>query len=213
MFSSVGAEMGIGILATKELIVVGGPNGAGKSTFVGGYLAQRPMPYLCADRIATEFQNLDPISQQIAAGREFVRRMEAQLAKDEHFAVESTLSGRTMRNFLERARAAGFEVTIVFIYLDSPDSCVVRVRERVRRGGHDVPETDIRRRFARSCANFWRIYRRIADYWYVVYNSSGDFKRIASGEVDFILIRDESAFRGFLRLAGEENDAKSELDD
>lgn len=138
-------------MATKELIVVGGPNGAGKSTFVASFLFETPIPYLCADAIATEFPDLDPMSRQIAAGREFLRRMESQLVKDESFAVETTLSGRTMRSILTRAQAAGFKIAIVFIFLDSADTCIVRVRERVRRGGHNVPEEDIRRRFSRSC--------------------------------------------------------------
>ncbi|MEX2091359.1 MAG: AAA family ATPase [Pirellulales bacterium] len=118
-------------MSTKELLIVGGPNGAGKSTFVASFLSERSIPYLCADLIATEFQHLDPVSQQIAAGREFLRRMEGQLAKDESFAVETTLSGRSMRSFLVRARAAGFEITIVFICLDSAEMCIQRVKERV----------------------------------------------------------------------------------
>lgn len=122
--------------------------------------------------------------------------------------VESTLSGRTLRNTMIRAQAAGFEVTVIFIYLNSPDACVARVKQRVRRGGHDVPEVDIRRRFTRSCGNFWQIYRKIADYWYVAYNSSGEFRRIAMGEGDTISIRDQSAFRHFLRLAGATNNAE-----
>lgn len=194
----------------KELLVVAGPNGAGKSTFVVEFLAEVPCPYLCADLIATEYPDLHPMSRQIAAGREFLRRFDEQLGKEESFIVESTLSGRTMRQFLARAKAIGFVVTIVFVYLDSADTCVARVQQRVRRGGHDVPEDDIRRRFSRSCSNFWRIYRRIADYWYVVYNSSGEFKRIASGEAEEYFIRDESTFRQFLRLAGEINDAEND---
>ena len=190
------------LVPRKELLVVAGPNGAGKSTFVASFLSERPCPCLCADLIATEFQHLDAVSQQVVAGREFLRRMEGQLTAGEDFVVETTLSGRTLRNFLARAQAAGFSITVFFIYLDSAETCVARVKQRVRRGGHRVPEDDIRRRFARSCSNFWRIYRQIADYWYVVYNSSGDFKWIASGEADAILVHEEPAFRQFLRLAG-----------
>lgn len=73
----------------------------------------------------------------------------------------------------------------------------------VRRGGRNVSQEDIRRRFARSCANFWQIHRKIADYWYVVYNSSGEFKHIVFGEPGAVLVRDQFAFRKFLRLAGE----------
>ena len=63
-------------MSKKELTVVGGPNGAGKSTFVSAFLAGRPMPQLCADSIALEFQHLDPIERQVAAGREFLLRIE-----------------------------------------------------------------------------------------------------------------------------------------
>jgi predicted ABC-type ATPase len=184
----------------KELLVVGGPNGAGKSTFVASYLAQQSWPYLCADLIATEFGHLDVVAQQVEAGREFIRRSEAQLACDEDFIIESTLSGRTLKNYLGRARDAGFKLTIVFIYLDSADTCVGRVQARVRGGGHNVPEDDIRRRFLRSCRNFWHFYREIADFWYVIYNSSGDFRRIASGEPSVTSILDAKAFGEFQQL-------------
>jgi predicted kinase len=125
---------------TKELIVVAGPNGAGKSTFVASFLSMQPCPYFCADLIAEEFAHPDAVSQQILAGREFLRRIELQLAEDDDFIVETTLSGKTLRRFLERARAAGFSITIVFIYLLSADACVVRVHQRVESGGHSVPE-------------------------------------------------------------------------
>jgi predicted ABC-type ATPase len=150
--------------------------------------------------IATELGPLDELAQQVEAGREFVRRTEAQLTRSEDFIIESTLSGRTLKNYLGRARKAGFKITIVFIYLDSPDTCVRRVQARVRGGGHNVPEDDIRRRYLRSCRNFWHIYREIADYWYVIYNSSGDFKRIASGEPGVTSILDAKAFGEFQRL-------------
>lgn len=187
----------------KELLVVGGPNGSGKSTFVARFLAERHWPYLCADLIATEYQHLDVLSRQVEAGREFIRRSELQLQADASFVIETTMSGRTLRSFLARARRAGFGITIFFIYLDSPETCVARVQQRVRRGGHHVPEEDIYRRFQRSCSNFWRLYREIADYWYVVYNSAGDYKWIASGmDVVAVRVHDETAFQQFLRLAG-----------
>jgi predicted ABC-type ATPase len=192
-------------LNTKELLVVGGPNGSGMSTFVAEYLQRHPRPYLCADLIATELTHLDEFARQIEAGREFLRRIEQQLAIGESFIIESTLSGRTLRNFLRRAQAIGFEITIVFVYLDRPESCIERVRDRVRRGGHHVPEEDIRRRYTRSGANFWRIYREIADYWYVVYNSGGELQWIATGEPTAIQVQDKSEFLNFLRMAGVDN--------
>lgn len=92
----------------KELLVVGGPNGSGKSTFISSFLTDLPRPYLCADLIAIEFGHLDVLARQIEAGREFVRRSGTQLARNEDFIVESTLSGRTLKSYLTRARDAGF---------------------------------------------------------------------------------------------------------
>ena len=193
-------------MPTKELIVVAGPNGAGKSTFVASFLSDNAWPYLCADVIATEFQHLDRMSQQIAAGREFLLRMEKQLAGEEKFIIETTLSGRTLRGYLRRAQAAGFSITITFIFLDSPGTSVARVRARVRGGGHDVPEEDIRRRFTRSCANFWHLYRGIADQWVVVYNAGNGFVEVAFGIPGEFAVSDEDLFGRFLELAEEDGD-------
>ncbi len=189
-------------MSVKELIVVGGPNGAGKSTFVAKLLSEQPCPYLCADVIAHEFSHLNPVSQQIMAGREFLRRLDEQLVQEGSFVVESTLAGRTLRSFLANAKAAGFNITIWFIYLDSAETCVARVRQRVLSGGHDVPEDDIRRRFNRSLANFWHIYREIADNWYTVYNSGSELIWIASGEPSAQIVHDQPKYLEFLRLIG-----------
>jgi predicted ABC-type ATPase len=191
-------------LNTKELLVVGGPNGSGKSTFVAEYLQRHPRPYLCADLIATELTHLDEFARQIEAGREFLRRIEQQLATGESFIIESTLSGRTLRNFLSRAQDAGYSISFSFVYLDSPDSCIDRVHQRVRRGGHNVPVDDIRRRFTRSCANFWHIYRQIAGIWVVYYNASSEFVEVAFGCPDGFVVGDEALFRRYLEFAGAE---------
>ncbi len=188
-------------MSQMELIVVGGPNGAGKSTFAAAYLAERPCPYLCADLIATEFQHLEPMSRQIAAGREFLSRSVEQLAKMDDFIIESTLSGKTLRSFLRKGREAGYSITIIFVYLDSADTCVARVRQRVRRGGHNVPEDDIRRRFNRSCANFWHAYRKIADQWLMVYNAGEGFDEFAFGFADEFVVSNDDMFSRFLEFA------------
>lgn len=194
----------------KELLVVAGPNGAGKSTFISQLRTARPISYLSADLIALEFPLLDEVSRQLAAGREFIRRIELQLAANDDLVVETTMSGRTLRSHLQHAKSVGFAIIIVFIYLDSANTSVARVRERVRRGGHNVPVEDIRRRFRRCFNNFWHRYRQIADYWYIYYNSSGEFRRIASGEGDAMLIRDSWAFEEFLQLVEKSSDAEND---
>ena len=188
-------------LAKKNLYVVGGPNGAGKTTYAEEFLRERPCVYLSADRIAAQLAPNDPTSKQMAAGRKFLKAVETHLAGSEDLLVESTLSGRSFRRVLEKARAKGFRTTVFLVHLDCADACVARVKERVRKGGHDVPEVDVRRRFSRSLANFWNIYRQIVDEWFLVYNSGSDFVIVAVGVGDDISSRDEELFSQFLRLA------------
>ena len=193
-------------MASKEMIVVGGPNGSGKTTYVRERLTESAMPYLSADQIAADLGVTDEAAGLVAAGREFLRQIELQLAADESFLVESTLSGRTFRRVIERARDNGFEITIVFVFLDRPDSCVARVEERKRKGGHNVPEADIRRRYPRSFANFWTLYRPLADKWSVVYNAIDRLRTVAYGAIDVLSVQDETMFQRFLVIAEMDDD-------
>ena len=84
--------------------------------------------------------------------------------------------------------------------MDSADTCVDRVNERVQAGGHDVPETDIRRRFARSIDNFWNLYRPLADHWLLIYNSSNQPQDVAIGNATDVSIRDAELFSQFQLL-------------
>ena len=111
------------------------------------------------------------------------------------------MSGRTLVSYLRRAKAIGYSVTILFVFLDSADHCVARVKQRVRRGGHHVPEDDIRRRFSRSCANFWHRYREIADQWDMLYNSTGGYIEIAFGIDNDFAVSNEELFQKFLAFA------------
>lgn len=187
-------------MAPKELIVVGGPNGAGKTTFADEYVARHGCNYVGADAIAAQLSPDDPANAQIAASREFLRQVDMAIADSASFVVESTLSGRTFRRLLGKARDAEFQVTIVYLFLDSADMCVNRVYERVQAGGHDVPEADIRRRFVRSVHNFWNLYRPLADHWLLIHNSSNQPQDVAVGTAAEFSIRDAERFSQFQLL-------------
>lgn len=184
----------------KRLIVVGGPNGAGKTTFAEEYLSRHSCTYLSADSIAGRLSPDRPEAAQFAAGRRFLADLASGLLASRSIVVESTLSGRAWLRSLTTARDAGFATTIVMLFLGSPDTCVARVRERVRKGGHDVPEADIRRRFYRSIRNFWGTYRFLTDDWVLAYNAGSDFQDVAIGAGDAVSVRDEKLFDDFLAL-------------
>ena len=187
-------------MTMKELIVVGGPNGAGKTTFADEYTSFHGIRYLGADAIAAQMSPHDPAQVRIAAGRAFLQRIDAAVRNSDSFVVESTLSGRTMQQLLKHAKTAGFEITLVYLFLDSADTCLARVSERVEKGGHDVPESDIRRRFGRSIRNFWNLYRPLADHWLLIYNSGNQPQDVAVGSATDISIRDAELFSQFQLL-------------
>ena len=81
------------------------------------------------------------------------------------------------------ARSAGFGISIAYVFLQSADECVKRVAERVQKGGHSVPESDIRRRFPRSLRNFWHFYRPLADNWTLMYNPGEEIVDVPTGSV------------------------------
>ncbi len=86
-------------------------------------------------------------------GAGMLRRIDG-LSREKHdFAFETTLASRSFAPRLRRMRASGYRVDIAFLSLPSPDMAVARVAERVRGGGHDVPEPVVRRRFVAGLRN------------------------------------------------------------
>ena len=106
------------------MIVVGGPNGAGKSTFVNRFLTEREIPYLGADKIAADIKPDDPESVAFEAGREFIRQIDQTIANAQSFIVESTLSGRSLSRTILKAKEAGFEIEMHFVFVESDDVSV-----------------------------------------------------------------------------------------
>lgn len=187
----------------KQLIIVGGPNGAGKTTFAEKYISENDALYLAADKIAFELSPANPLDVRIEAAAEFMRRFEKALNSVNAIVIESTLSGKTLRHRIRDAKNHGFLVTIVFVLLESADACVDRVAERHKKGGHNVPESDIRRRYGRSLVNFWQIYRELSDHWLIANNSGRVPVDVAIGTADTISIRDTAHFDLFKRLVDE----------
>jgi predicted ABC-type ATPase len=191
------------LVDTPQLLIVGGPNGSGKTTVALEYADEHGLPYVGTDAIAGMLNPTNPTVAQFAAARQFIETVEHHVSNQISFVCESTLSGLTMRNIITSARNAGFTTTIAFLFVDSADICVARVAERVRKGGHDVPEVDIRRRFTRSLVNFWRLYRDLADHWVLLYNGMMASQDVSAGSGRQIAIRDPTLFSTFLELVGE----------
>lgn len=198
--------MGRGLAETPQLLIVGGPNGAGKTTVALQYASSEAIAYIGADAIAALIAPDDPTSARVEAARQFIRSVDDTIADKGSCVVESTLSGRLFRNRILEARNLGYEITIVFVFVDSVDVCIARVAERVRKGGHDVPEPDIRRRYVRSIKNFWLRYRELADNWVVLYNGGTRIQDVSTGSLRELTVRDTTLHKAFLKLVESLND-------
>ena len=165
--------MSVTASSSLRCVVIAGPNGAGKTTFAREFLPKQDIVHFVnADLIAGGLSALDPRDSALTAGRVFLAELDRLARAKVSFAFEATLSGLTLASRLKRWRASGYRIEIVYLRVESERLTLRRIAARVRQGGHDVPQADVIRRFARSWSNFTRIYRPLADEW-SVYDNSG----------------------------------------
>lgn len=151
------------------LYLIAGCNGAGKTTFAKQFLPHevKCLNFLNADLIAQGLSPLNTRAAALKAGRLLLEEFRHFVSKRETFALESTLSGKTYLNLLKQAKRRGFQIYLHYLWLPNPAVAIARVHERVKKGGHDVPVADIRRRFGRSLNHFISNYAPLADRWAV----------------------------------------------
>lgn len=151
------------------IYLIGGCNGAGKTTFAKEFLLKEAKcpHFLNADYLAFGLSPLSPELAAMKAGRLLLEEFKALIARKESFALESTLSGVTYLRLLREAKARGFLIYLHFLWLPNPTIAIARVKERVKKGGHNVPVKDIRRRFSRGLEHFVNDYAPLADRWAV----------------------------------------------
>ena len=118
------------------------------------------------------------------------------------FAFETTLSGRSYLTLLRKLKAEGYDIHFFFLWLKSVDLALSRVKERVSRGGHDVPEPVIRRRFDRSMENFLLPYRPLAEVWTLFDNPGKTPKMIALERDKTICIIDKGTYTALVKRYG-----------
>jgi predicted ABC-type ATPase len=162
-------------VSERRVLIIAGPNGAGKTTFARAFLPQEAHcpRFINADLIAAGLSPFEPEAAAVRAGRIMLAEIDACIAHDESFAFETTLAGRSYLGRIAAWRAAGWHVTLFFLALPEAEAAIARVANRVRQGGHDIPEGVIRRRFAAGRSNFERLYRDVVDDW-MLYDNAGD---------------------------------------
>ena len=158
-----------------KIIIIAGPNGAGKTTFAEEFLPNEAncLNFINSDLIAAGLSPFNPERVAFKAGRLMLEEIFENVRKSRSFAFETTLSGRSYAKHIPKWRSMGYRIKLFYLKLDTPELAIARVRQRVKAGGHDVPEHIVLRRFVRGWYNFEFIYKSIVDEW-VLYDNSGN---------------------------------------
>lgn len=163
----------------RHVIILAGPNGAGKTTAASSLLPDLDlMEFVNADTIARGLSAFSPEDAGIAAGRVMLKRLKELAIEGKSFAFETTLASRTFAPWLMSLRGSGYFVELIFCWLPSPEMSILRVAQRVRGGGHHVPDDTIIRRYEAGLRNFFQLYQPIADRWHM-YDTTAQPRLIA----------------------------------
>jgi predicted ABC-type ATPase len=154
---------------SPTVYVIAGPNGAGKTTFANEFLPDfvNCREFLNADLIAAGLSPFAPETQNLRAGRLLLTRIKELTKAKQGFGFETTLAGRGYVPKLNEMKNQGYRILLFFLWLPNADLAVARVKNRVRQGGHNVPEPVIRRRFESGIRNLFRLYRPLLDAWWL----------------------------------------------
>ena len=181
-----------------RLYIISGCNGAGKTT--ASYTMLPEMldcsEFVNSDEFAKGLSPFQPEKASIQAGRYMIAKTRYLLKKRLDFGIETTLATRTILKTVKMAQAAGYTVTLLYFWLNSPDLAVERVRARVEAGGHNIPEETVRRRYHTGIYYFFNLYAPICERWILADNSQIPFRVIAEGSKDEVInIKDETTYQ------------------
>ena len=170
-------------METKKLYVIAGCNGAGKTTASYTILPEilDCKEFVNADEIARGLSPFQADKVSVQAGRLMLMRIKSLLAAGVNFAFETTLATKSYAGTLATAQRVGYQVTLLFFWLNSPELAERRVQDRVASGGHAIPVDIIHRRYERGLSNFFQLYLPIVDSWMFIDNSGDTYEIIAEG--------------------------------
>lgn len=189
-----------------RLYIISGCNGAGKTTASYSLLPEMLdcREFVNSDEFAKGLSPFDPSKASIQASRYMIMKIRYLLKRQQDFAIETTLATRTLLKTVRMAQNAGYTVTLLYFWLNSPELAIERVRARVEAGGHDIPEETIRRRYNVGIYYFFNTYAPICERWILADNSQVPFRVIADGAKDEIMtIRDEATYAKIKAISDE----------
>lgn len=184
-----------------DLYIIAGPNGAGKTT-----AAYKLLPdiigvkeFVNADEIARGISPFNPESVAIQAGKIMLQRVDELIRNNVSFAIETTLTTIGYLKTIEEARKAGYEVILFYIWLNSADLAIERVKDRVMLGGHNIPAEVIKRRYIKGLMNLPK-FMKVVNEWYIFDNSGSNYFEVAKKELE---VEEITNFDLFTKIVGD----------
>lgn len=184
-----------------HVIIIAGCNGAGKSTSAPALLRDvvHIENFVNADVIAQGLSAFNPEGASIEAGRIMLSRIKTLASEKENFAFETTLASRTFAGWLKQLKSKSYQFHLMFLWLKDVELAISRVADRVRMGGHSIPEETIRRRYEAGLSNFFNLYSPIANSWHFYDNSDPDqLNLIAIKAQNKITILNQKIWKGLV---------------
>lgn len=191
-------------MGNKRLYIIAGCNGAGKTTasfnILPGLL--NCMEFVNADEIARGLSPFQPESVAMEAGRIMLKRIGELLDSRQDFSFETTLATKTFVHTISKARLNGYFVSLIFIWLESPELAKDRVCKRVAEGGHNINPEVIERRYRAGVKNLFAMYSDKVDSLLVYDNSGIESELICEKEFgnDFV-VHDPVKFQSLKSIA------------
>ena len=188
---------------SPNLYIIAGPNGAGKTTFAKEFLPHyaKCKNFVNADLIAQGLSPFSPEAAAMHAGRLLLKQIRLLASKRSDFGFETTLSGVTYVSLLRKLRNQGYQIHLFFLWIPTVEVALARIADRVRRGGHDIPEQVVRRRFQKGTQNLFKLHRSLLDLWMLFDNSGTEPRLIAREEVGELRVFNQTLFAKMMEVA------------
>lgn len=170
----------------KNLYIIAGCNGAGKTTASYTILPEiiNCKEFVNADEIAKGLSPFQPEKVAFESGRIMLKRIEELFNENISFAFETTLSTKSYKNKIIKAQENGYNVTLLFFWLQSVELAKERVRIRVSEGGHNIEPDVVERRYVNGLFNLFKIYLPIVNGAFIFDNSFGKHELVALKTAD-----------------------------
>jgi predicted ABC-type ATPase len=165
------------------LYIIAGCNGAGKTTASYTILPEmlNCKEFVNADSIALGISPFQPDKVAFEAGRVMLQRIDQLINDKVNFAFETTLSTKSYKETIKKARQKGYKIMLLYFWIDSPKLAIDRIKKRVEKGGHHIPDTIVKRRYKRGLENLFSIFIPLCDYWLIIDNRQLQPFNVADG--------------------------------